>query len=367
MFYRRLMSVPVLLLLFMTVGCAAYPHINGSLPDDGAKFETSKDDLWNQKKALEKEKADYQKRLADQQENIALMTKGLSDQQTEIDQTNKQISELNKSVDELSTQLRQLQEARQKANPLKESAIAPAKKEAVKPARKVKAPKKEVRKAPPEMKEHEPQSGEPTPLMKQLAEIRQMRPASKETVAREAAKKAGLPNGQPGDVKQDVQPAPPGAKAREPRSVDDLSIQMKQFEEAGLPKEGPAKETGAAQMRKEPLKQDKAGKGTKQLARQEPAETKTPERKAVRIKVLTGDGNIASARNLSKKLGKMGYRVKLIDRAPRSDFDAIVVYYGGDHRTAAEGMAKKLGGGAVTKPLTWSSEFDIIIVTGRQP
>jgi hypothetical protein len=63
----------------------------------------------------------------------------------------------------------------------------------------------------------------------------------------------------------------------------------------------------------------------------------------------------------------MGYRVKLIDRAPRSDFEVTTVYYGTDHRTAAETIAKKLGGGAIAKTLTWSSSFDIIVVTGRKP
>ena len=63
----------------------------------------------------------------------------------------------------------------------------------------------------------------------------------------------------------------------------------------------------------------------------------------------------------------MGYRVKLTDRAPRSDFEVTTVYYGTDYRASAETMAKRLGGGAVAKPLTWSSSFDIIVVTGRQP
>jgi hypothetical protein len=96
-------------------------------------------------------------------------------------------------------------------------------------------------------------------------------------------------------------------------------------------------------------------------------ETQPPQKKALTIKVLAGDGNIISARSLSKRLGKMGYRVKLIDKAPRSDFDTTIVYYGTDHRAAAETMAKRLGGGTATRPLTWSSAFDVIIVTGRQP
>jgi hypothetical protein len=30
-------------------------------------------------------------------------------------------------------------------------------------------------------------------------------------------------------------------------------------------------------------------------------------------------------------------------------------------------MAKRLGGSAATKPLTWPTDFDIIVVAGRQP
>ena len=96
-----------------------------------------------------------------------------------------------------------------------------------------------------------------------------------------------------------------------------------------------------------------------------PAEKTAPETKSARIKILAGDGNIASARGMSKRLSKMGYPVKLLDKAKRSDYQVNTVYFGQGYGQTAATLAKKLGGGAVSKPLTWKSEFDIIIVTGR--
>jgi vacuolar-type H+-ATPase subunit I/STV1 len=168
------------------------------------------------------------------------------------------------------------------------------------------------------------------------------------------------------------------------KSVDELTTQMRQLQEARQrehplkeidltqPKKetertAAAEETGSAQVKMGTLTEDRSAAAPKQIAREEPAETQSPQQKNLTIKVLSGDGDLASARSLSNRLGKMGYRVKLIDKAPRSDFNGIVVYYGNEHRASAETMAKRLGGGTVTRPLTWSSAFNIIVVTGRQP
>jgi hypothetical protein len=150
------------------------------------------------------------------------------------------------------------------------------------------------------------------------------------------------------------------------KSVDDLNAQMRQRQE-DRQKEQPLQETELVQLKTEPVREDKTVQAPAQIVRKEPAEMKTPEQKALTIKVLAGDGNIASARALSKRLGKMGYRVTLIDQAPRSDFKVDTIFYRPGLQTAAGTMAKKLGGGAATRPLTWSSGFDIIVVTGRQP
>ena len=138
MLYRRRMYVPLLLILLMMAGCAAFSPIGDGSPEEMQKAEMSKDDLWNQKKALEQEKAAYQKRLADQQEELVRMSIDLSEQQTEIARANKQVAELNKSVDELNTQMRQIQEARQK-EPLKEVELVQPKKATAKPVKKSRA------------------------------------------------------------------------------------------------------------------------------------------------------------------------------------------------------------------------------------
>ncbi len=127
MSYRRMMHITLLLLLLSLAGCATFS--GGDSPEERQKAEMTKDDLWNQTKALEKEKAAAQKQLADQQEEIARMAKDLSDQQNEIARANKQVGELNKSVDELTAQMRQLQEARQREHPLKEIDLTQPKKE----------------------------------------------------------------------------------------------------------------------------------------------------------------------------------------------------------------------------------------------
>jgi predicted nuclease with TOPRIM domain len=88
--------------------------------------------------------------------------------------------------------------------------------------------------------------------------------------------------------------------------------------------------------------------------------------KEFRIKVLTGTGKMQSARLLSKKITKMGYRVKKIDRAGRSNFTNDTVYYAQDAEKAAREMAERLGGKTIIKPLTWPTDFDIIVVAGRQ-
>lgn len=212
MLQRRMIVVP-LLLLFLTTGCTLFRFVDNSSPEEMQKFAVSKDELWDQARALENEKAAYQKQLADQQAEIDRITRELAYWQNETTQADGRVVELTKTLDDLNAQLKQRQEVAQ------------------------------------------------TP------------------------------------------PPPP-------------------------------KEAG-------------------------------PERKPAKIKVLAGDGNIASARSLSKRLGKLGYPVKLIDKAPRSDFKVNTIFFAPGYQAAAATLAKQLGRGAVSKPLTWQSIFNIIIVTGR--
>lgn len=88
------------------------------------------------------------------------------------------------------------------------------------------------------------------------------------------------------------------------------------------------------------------------------------EPKMVKVKVLSGNGKISSAKAVFKKLAALGYRVENIGKAPRSNFNVTMVYYAPGYQGEAQRMAAHLGSDAVSKPLTWSSTFHIIVVTG---
>ncbi len=358
MFQRRMIHIPVLLILLALAGCAAGSALDAGSPEEQRKAAASKDDLWNQKIALEKEKAAYQKQLADQQAEIDRMNKELADQQMEIDQTSKQATELTGALDDLTTKVKQLQDARLREHPLKEANLAQPGKATGKQGKKTVLPKKEaIKKSPQPLARDTRSKAARDPQIKPLPETEQTQtfpPPPQEP--------------EPAQMKKDEPKGPAEAKVKAPKpgSVDELSAQMKLFEEARQKGSTP-QETEPGQTKKAPLKQGNKTAVPKKEAIKEPAEAKTRESKTATIKVLAGDGKIASAKALAKQLGKMGYRVKLTDLAPRSDFEAATVFYGTDHRTTAETMAKRLGGGAVAKQMTWSSSFDIIVVTGRQP
>jgi TolA-binding protein len=92
---------------------------------------------------------------------------------------------------------------------------------------------------------------------------------------------------------------------------------------------------------------------------------KVIDHKTLKVKVLSGNGNILSAKQMSKRLIKMGYMVKNTGMASRSDFAANTVYFASNYQKEAKQMAVRLGGKTIYKPMTWSSEFHIIVVTGR--
>lgn len=83
-----------------------------------------------------------------------------------------------------------------------------------------------------------------------------------------------------------------------------------------------------------------------------------------RIKVLSGDGQMSSVKQISASLSSMGYRVAKVDKAGRNDFKRTTVYYAPDVKSDAMDIAGRLN--AETRALTWKSEFNIIIVSGRQ-
>ena len=83
------------------------------------------------------------------------------------------------------------------------------------------------------------------------------------------------------------------------------------------------------------------------------------------IKVLSGDGNINSAKEMAKRLGNMGYKIKLFHYAPRSDFSQNTVYSTPKFRKEAKRLVDRLGGSTIFKDLSWPSAFDLIVVTGK--
>lgn len=89
--------------------------------------------------------------------------------------------------------------------------------------------------------------------------------------------------------------------------------------------------------------------------------------KDLKIKVLSGDGDLDSARMMAKRLKGMNCEIRLIGHAPRSDFRANTVYYKPQFERQGRLLVSKLGDNTVMKPLTWSSVFDLIIVTGKHP
>ena len=87
----------------------------------------------------------------------------------------------------------------------------------------------------------------------------------------------------------------------------------------------------------------------------------------LKIKVLSGDGNLSSAKEMASKLRNMDYKVELIHYAPRSNFSRNVVYFAPKFQKEAERLAFSLGGNTVVKTLSWASVFDLIAVTGKNP
>ena len=83
----------------------------------------------------------------------------------------------------------------------------------------------------------------------------------------------------------------------------------------------------------------------------------------LKIKVLSGDGDMNSARRMAKRLEDIGYSVQMVDRAPRATFRSAVIFYASHVVDEARRLHGDLDFIPVLKPLTWSSRFDIILVT----
>jgi hypothetical protein len=94
------------------------------------------------------------------------------------------------------------------------------------------------------------------------------------------------------------------------------------------------------------------------------AAKKQADLKSLRIKVLSGDGKIDSARQMAKRISSMGYEVGSVEMADHSDYPVIIVYFAPKYKKEAKTLAAKLGKKTVVKPLYWKSVFNLIVVTG---
>ncbi len=87
----------------------------------------------------------------------------------------------------------------------------------------------------------------------------------------------------------------------------------------------------------------------------------------IKMKVLSGDGDLNSAKEMAQKLRTMGYEIELIHYAPQSNFLQNTVYSTPKFQNEAKRLVLDLGGNTIYKPLTWPSIFDIIVTTGKNP
>lgn len=95
-----------------------------------------------------------------------------------------------------------------------------------------------------------------------------------------------------------------------------------------------------------------------------PAAKKPAGPKALRIKVLSGDGKADSAKKMARRITSMGYKVESMGMAQSADYPAITVYFAPKYKAEAKTLATKLGKETISKPLSWKSVFNLIVVTG---
>ena len=88
----------------------------------------------------------------------------------------------------------------------------------------------------------------------------------------------------------------------------------------------------------------------------------------IAIKILSGTGDIAIAKQMAKHLNFLGYDITTLDVAPRSNFTNNTIYFADTAKGQAEALAAELENtGPILKPLSWSSQFDVILVAVKIP
>lgn len=113
----------------------------------------------------------------------------------------------------------------------------------------------------------------------------------------------------------------------------------------------------------ERMKAQQAKSGVANI-KESPAAGKSAGLKSIRMKVLSGEGKIDSAKRMAKRLTAMGYKVESVAMAENADYPANTVYFTEKYKKEAKALASRLGKNTIVKPLTWKSVFSIIVVTG---
>ncbi len=128
------------------------------------------------------------------------------------------------------------------------------------------------------------------------------------------------------------------------RNVDELKSYMEMPERIQL---------GAERIRRKLQSiEDKLGR----LERQDP--------RAVRVKVTSRDNGAGPAQEVAGVLREKGYLVEVVGMASSKGYGGYEVIYSEGFADAARAIAREIGHGARTRPLTWSSVYDVIVVTG---
>jgi TolA-binding protein len=87
----------------------------------------------------------------------------------------------------------------------------------------------------------------------------------------------------------------------------------------------------------------------------------------IRMKVLAGNGDLNSAKEMAQRLRGAGYNIKVFHHANRDNFVHTTVYYLPTFLREAKRLVLLLGEHTIIQPLTWPSAYDIIVVTGNNP
>jgi len=138
-------------------------------------------------------------------------------------------------------------------------------------------------------------------------------------------------------------------------------VQKMKEAEAATKGSSVAGETGKKEQVKE-VDISKRDEMKKSADEKQAVEGKETSLKNLKVKVLSGNGKLPTAKQMSKRLIAMGYKVADVGTAARTDYKVNTIYFASDYKAEAQRLAVRLGGKTIAKPLTWTSAFHIIVV-----